>query len=75
MQNIFYQINIAKKNKKWQKNIYKKIIENLIKNGAEAVILGCTEITLLIKQNDVSVPVFDTTLIHSEKIAEKMLQK
>lgn len=57
------------------KNIYKKIIENLIKNGAEAVILGCTEITLLIKQNDVSIPVFDTTLIHSEKIAEKMLEK
>jgi len=34
--------------------------------GAEGVILGCTEIPLLVKQEDVSVPVFDTTAIHSE---------
>ncbi len=44
-----------------------EIIERLVKEeGAQGVILGCTEIPLLIKQSDVSVPVFDTTAIHSE---------
>lgn len=41
-------------------------INNLIKCGAEAIILGCTEIPLLIKQKDVSVPIFDTTEIHAK---------
>lgn len=46
---------------------YKKIIERLRREeGAQGVILGCTEIPLLIKQEDVSIPVFDTTAIHSE---------
>ena len=45
---------------------YLQIIERLIKDGAEGVILGCTEIPLLLSQADVSVPVFDTTLIHSK---------
>lgn len=42
-----------------------EIINNLILNGAEGIVLGCTEIPLLIKQEDVAVPVFDTTFIHS----------
>lgn len=46
---------------------YVRIINRLVKEeGAEGVILGCTEIPLLVKQKDVSVPVFDTTEIHSE---------
>ena len=44
---------------------YKKIINNLAKNGAEGIILGCTEIPLLINQKDFTIPIFDTTLIHS----------
>lgn len=45
---------------------YKKIIDRLQREeGAEGVILGCTEIPLLIKQEDVAIPVFDTTAIHS----------
>ncbi len=47
------------------KEKYLKIIHKLIKNGAEGIILGCTEIPLLIQQADVSVPVFDTTKIHA----------
>lgn len=44
-----------------------RIIDRIVKEeGAEGVILGCTEIPLLIKQGDVNVPVFDTTAIHSE---------
>ncbi|MCF7560052.1 aspartate/glutamate racemase family protein [Sabulilitoribacter multivorans] len=50
------------------KLVYLQIIEKLIDDGAEGVILGCTEIPLLIKQEDVSVPVFDTTTIHATKV-------
>ncbi|MCD0469087.1 aspartate/glutamate racemase family protein [Flavobacterium sp. JAS] len=42
-----------------------RITNELIENGAEGVILGCTELPLVIKPEDVTVPVFDTTLIHS----------
>jgi aspartate racemase len=47
------------------KSRFLEIINNLILNGAEGIVLGCTEIPLLIKQEDVAVPVFDTTFIHS----------
>ncbi|EJL92459.1 aspartate/glutamate racemase family protein [Pantoea sp. GM01] len=45
---------------------YREIIAGLVVQGAEAIILGCTEITLLVKPEDASVPLFDTTLIHAE---------
>lgn len=45
---------------------YVRVMQNLVAEGAEGVILGCTEITLLVGQADVSVPVFDTTAIHAE---------
>ncbi|MGO4500349.1 aspartate/glutamate racemase family protein [Paenibacillus sp. 2RAB27] len=48
------------------KQSYIEIIRDLVNEGAEAVILGCTEITLLIAQQDASVPLFDTTKIHAE---------
>jgi aspartate racemase len=44
---------------------YVEIIEELVKRGAEGVILGCTEIPLLIKEKDGPVPVFDTTALHA----------
>ena len=44
---------------------YKRIIEDLIGEGAEGIILGCTEIGLLVKSDDSSVPLFDTTLLHA----------
>lgn len=53
---------------------FQSIIKNLEKQGAEGVILGCTEIPLLIKQTDVKIPVFDTTAIHAEKAVEWSLQ-
>ena len=48
------------------KQRYLEIIDKLNREGAEGIILGCTEIPLLIKQSDCSVPVFDTTLIHAK---------
>ena len=52
---------------------YLDIIGGLQKKGAEAVILGCTEIGLLISKNDVQLPVFDTTLIHAQLAAQKAI--
>jgi aspartate racemase len=53
---------------------YKRIMETLVNRGAEAIILGCTEITLLLKQEDSSVPLFDTTLIHAQAAVSYALQ-
>ncbi len=47
-----------------------RIIENLHRKGAQGVVLGCTEIPLLIKQEHVKIPIFDTTKIHALKAVE-----
>lgn len=46
-----------------------RIIRDLKEKGAEAVVLGCTEIGLLVRQKDSPLPVFDTTILHAEKAA------
>lgn len=56
--------------KQSSKQTYLTIMENLKNAGAEAVILGCTEIGLLVKQADTDLPLYDTTAIHAEKAAE-----
>ncbi len=50
-----------------------KIIQDLIRRGAGGVILGCTELPLLIHHNDVPVPLFDTTRIHAEAAVKQAL--
>lgn len=52
---------------------FKEIIEKQMSFGAEGVILGCTEIPLLIKQSDIEIPVFDTTRIHVDQAVEFVL--
>ncbi len=52
---------------------YRRIIDTLVAQGAEAIILGCTEISLLVDQKDSSVPLFDTAAIHARKAAERGL--
>jgi aspartate racemase len=49
---------------------YVEIIDRLAARGAEAVILGCTEISLLVRPDDTSVPLLDTTAIHAERAVE-----
>ena len=51
------------------------IIDKLVVNGAEGIILGCTEIGLLIGQQDAQIPLFDTTKIHAEAAARFALQQ
>ena len=48
------------------REIYRTIMANLVARGAQGLILGCTEIGLLVGANDTTVPVFDTTRIHAE---------
>lgn len=60
--------------KEESKQTYLKIINSLKQQGAEAVILGCTEITLLISQDDCSIPVYDTTRIHAESAIDFALR-
>lgn len=48
---------------------FKLIINNLAKRGAEGIVLGCTEIPLLVKQEDSTIPIFDTTLLHADAAA------
>jgi aspartate racemase len=66
----------ANRIKKESREGFQKIIERLRKEeGAEGVILGCTEIPLLIRQEDVAIPVFDTTALHSEAAVDFSLNR
>ena len=68
--NIIYQELVHGKFNDDSRETYKHIIRNLEHRGAEGVILGCTEIPLLISDKDVNIPIFDTTTIHAEKAVE-----
>jgi aspartate racemase len=52
---------------------YRKIIAGLVAKGAEAIILGCTEIMLLVSAADSAVPLFDTTTIHAIAAVDRAL--
>lgn len=52
---------------------YRAIMRRLADRGAEGIILGCTEITLLVGQEDSPVPVFDTTALHARAAVERAL--
>jgi aspartate racemase len=55
------------------KHEYLRIISELSLSGAEAIILGCTEISMLVKQSDTTVPLYDTTEIHAKKAVEELI--
>ena len=54
---------------------YIEIMQHLVQGGAQGIILGCTEIGLLVGQDDIDVPVFDTTLIHAQVAVEYALSE
>lgn len=54
---------------------YRRIIAGLVARGAQAIILGCTEISLLVGQPDAAAPLFDTTGIHARQAAEWALSQ
>jgi len=69
---IYKELCMGKINEKSKKK-YLDIIEKMLKQDVEGIILGCTEIGLLIKQKDVKVKIFDTTIIHAQKAVEFIL--
>ncbi len=52
---------------------YRRVMKSLATQGVQAIILGCTEISLLVDQHDSEVPLFDTTAIHARSAAEEAL--
>ena len=66
---IFHELCIGKIREESRKK-FQNIIDSLKDKGADGVILGCTEIGLLIHQADSSLPVFDTTMIHAKRAVE-----
>ena len=52
---------------------YRRIMQDLVDQGAQAIILGCTEIMLLVGEKDCCVPVFDTTTLHAEAAVDRAL--
>ncbi len=52
------------------RSVYQRVMADLVAQGAQAIILGCTEIALLVSQDDAPVPLFDTTAIHAQSAVE-----
>ena len=71
---VIYEELVLGKIEVTSKQQYLAIIEQLIAQGAEGVILGCTEIGLLVQPSDARVPLFDTTRIHAEAAVEYALR-
>ena len=70
---IFEELCVGKIREE-SRDYFRQVIVNLKEKGCEAVILGCTEIGMLINAENSALPVFDTTIIHAEKAAEMALE-
>jgi len=70
---VIYDELVLGQIKSESREAYKNIIEKLIAAGAQGIILGCTEIGLLVKDEDSRVPLFDTTYIHAVAAVEMAL--
>lgn len=72
---VIYEELCVGKIEQSSKDYYKNVIQQLVNHGAEGIILGCTEIGLLIKPEDSEVPLFDTTVIHTIEAVHEALKK
>ncbi|MDV3349176.1 aspartate/glutamate racemase family protein [Leptothoe sp. LEGE 181152] len=72
---VIYQELCLGKIETQSKADYLRIINELAKRGAEGIILGCTEIGLLVQQTDTEVKLFDSTVIHAAKAVEYALSQ
>jgi aspartate racemase len=70
---IIYEELVAGKVTPASRAVYREVIARLIARGAEAIILGCTEIMLLVSHEDSAVPLFDTTTIHAIAAVDEAL--
>jgi aspartate racemase len=62
---VIYEELVAGKFEPTSRQIYREVIARLVERGAQAIVLGCTEIMLLVDQSDSIVPLFDTTSLHA----------
>jgi len=53
---------------------FQSVIQNLVRRGAQGVILGCTEIPLIVRQEDYEIPLYDTTALHAKAAVDFALQ-
>ena len=60
--------------KELSKEKFKSVIQNLVDHGAQGVILGCTEIPLIVSQDDYAIPVYDTTTLHAQAAVDFALR-
>ena len=67
---VIYDELCLGEDKESSRQAYRRIVSGLVERRVEAVILGCTEITMLVGREDVSVPLFATTAIHAQKAVE-----
>ncbi|MFC2042796.1 aspartate/glutamate racemase family protein [Chloroflexota bacterium] len=72
---IIYDELVLGKINSTSKTLYENIMAHLVSKGAQGIILGCTEIGLLVGDGDCTVPLFDTTHIHATAAVEKALGK
>jgi aspartate racemase len=70
---VIYEELVTGKIEQDSKEKYMRIMEQMVEQGAEGIILGCTEIGLLVQQQDSDVPIFDTTRIHAEAAVQHAL--
>jgi aspartate racemase len=71
---VIYEELVVGKIDPESKKAYQQVIQQLSERGAQGVILGCTEIGLLVKQADSPLPLFDTTAIHAQAAVDYALQ-
>lgn len=72
--NIIYQELVTGEIQENSREQYRLIMQRLVNQGAQAIILGCTEIMLLVSQQDCTVPLFDTTQIHAMAAVNQALK-
>jgi aspartate racemase len=70
---IIYKELVAGEVRPESRAAYREIIGRLIRRGVQAIILGCTEIMLLVSEEDSAVPLFDTTTIHAIAAVDRAL--
>jgi len=70
---IIYHELIAGVVSEASRQVYVEVSQRLVARGAEAIILGCTEIMLLVRAQDSPVPLFDTTTLHARAAVDAAL--
>jgi aspartate racemase len=70
---IIYKELVAGEVLSKSRNSYREIIARLVERGAQAIVLGCTEIMLLVSEKDSAVPLFDTTTLHAIAAVDRAL--